>query len=86
MVFHFCLPIFLIIVGIVGILLSRKNILLIIISLELLLLCMNYNFVMFSQLIDDIMGQVLSLLVVGIAASESALGIAIIISYHKFYK
>nr|YP_010049256.1 NADH dehydrogenase subunit 4L [Pleurostomum flabellatum]QPL15633.1 NADH dehydrogenase subunit 4L [Pleurostomum flabellatum] len=83
MIFHLVVPMFIILIGILGLLLSRKNILLIIMSLEILLLCVNYNFILFSQIIDDVMGQVISLLIICVAASESALGLAIIILFYK---
>jgi NADH:ubiquinone oxidoreductase subunit K len=45
----------------------------------------NYNFVFFSQMLDDVMGQTFSLFILSVAAAESAVGLAIIISYYKFY-
>lgn len=85
MIFHLFIPLLLFIVGIFGIFLSRRNILLVIMSLELLLLSINYNFVFFSQMLDDVMGQTFSLFILSVAAAESAVGLAIIISYYKFY-
>lgn len=55
----------------------------ILISLELALLSININFVVFSLYLDDLLGQVFSLLVLAIAASESALGLAILIVYYR---
>lgn len=85
MIFHLIIPLLLFVIGIFGILLSRKNILLVIMSIEILLLSINYHFVFFSQILDDIMGHVVSLVVLSIAAAESALGLAIIITYYKFF-
>ncbi len=85
MIFHLIIPFFLFIVGIFGIFLSRKNIILVIMSLELLLLSINYYLIFFSYFLDDLLGQVFSLLILSVAASESAIGLAIIISYYKLY-
>ena len=83
MLFHLLIPLFLFIVGIFGILLSRKNVILILMSLELLLLSMNYYLIFFSTYLDDLMGQFFSLIVLSVAASESAIGLAIIIKYYQ---
>lgn len=86
MIFHLMVPFLLFVIGIFGILLSRKNIILVVMSLELLLLSINYCLIFSSYLLDDLLGQVFSLLVLSVAASESAIGLAIIISYYKLYK
>lgn len=86
MVLSILLSIFLFILGIAGILLSRKNIILIIMSLELLLLSCNYNYILYSLYLDDLMGQVFSLLILSVGASESAIGPALVISYYRTYK
>lgn len=86
MILSILLSIFLFILGISGILLSRKNIILIIMSLELLLLSCNYNYILFSIYLDDLMGQVFSLLILSVGASESAIGLALVISYYRTYK
>ena len=86
MILSILLSIFLFILGIAGILLSRKNIILIIMSLELLLLSCNYNYILYSLYLDDLMGQVFSLLILSVGASESAIGLALVISYYRTYK
>lgn len=86
MILSILLSIFLFVLGISGILLSRKNIILIIMSLELLLLSCNYNYILFSIYLDDLMGQVFSLLILSVGASESAIGLALVISYYRTYK
>ncbi len=86
MILSILLSIFLFIIGIAGILLSRKNIILIIMSLELLLLSCNYNYIFFSIYLDDLMGQLFSLLILSVGASESAIGLALVISYYRTYK
>ena len=63
--------------------LARKHVIIILISLELILLSVNINFVAFSVYLDDILGQVYALLVLTVAASESALGLAILITYYR---
>lgn len=65
-------------IGLMGIVLNRKNILIIIMSIELLLLAVNLNFAAFSIYLDDVVGQIFVLFVLTIAAAESAIGLAII--------
>ena len=86
MILSILLSIFLFIIGISGILLSRKNIILIIMSLEILLLACNYNYILFSIHMDDLIGQIFSLLILSVGASESAIGLALVISYYRTYK
>ena len=70
-------------IGLIGIILNRKNILIIIMSIELLLLSVNLNFAVFSIYLDDIVGQIFILFILTIAATESASGIAIITAFYK---
>lgn len=63
--------------------LSRKHVIIILISLELILLSININFVVFSIFLDDLLGQIYALLVLTVAAAESALGLAILIVYYR---
>jgi len=86
MLIYLLLPNFLFVIGIIGIFLSRKNIILIIMSLELLLLACNYNYLIFSLYLDDILGQIFSLAILTVGASESAIGLALVICYYKTYK
>nr|YP_009329936.1 NADH dehydrogenase subunit 4L [Didymosphenia geminata]API83123.1 NADH dehydrogenase subunit 4L [Didymosphenia geminata] len=65
-------------IGLMGIILNRKNILVIIMSIELLLLAVNLNFAAFSIYLDDIVGQIFVLFILTVAAAESAIGLAII--------
>ena len=76
---HFFFTFFLFCVGLFGIILNRQNIIIILMSIELLLLSINLNFIYFSIVIDDIMGQVFSLLILTVAAAESAISLAIMI-------
>jgi NADH-quinone oxidoreductase subunit K len=70
-------------IGLVGIVLNRKNILITIMSIELLLLSINLNFAAFSIYLDDIVGQIFVLFILTIAAAESAIGLAIITVLYK---
>lgn len=70
-------------IGILGIVLNRKNILIIIMSIELLLLSVNLNFAAFSIYLDDMVGQVFVLFILTIAATESAIGLALITILYK---
>nr|UXN44162.1 NADH dehydrogenase subunit 4L [Navicula sp.] len=69
--------------GAVGLMLNRKNILVAIMCIELLLLAVNLNFILFSLYLDDIFGLVFVLFVLTIAAAESALGLSVLTVYHK---
>jgi NADH:ubiquinone oxidoreductase subunit K len=71
------------IIGSFGMFLSRKHIIIILISLELILLAVNINFVIFPVLLDDFLGQIFALLVLTVAAAETALGLAILIVYYR---
>jgi NADH-quinone oxidoreductase subunit K len=70
-------------IGMIGLVLNRKNIIIMIMSLELMLLAVNLNFIMFSIYLDDIIGQVFVLFILTIAATESALGLAILTTYNN---
>lgn len=71
------------IIGMLGIFLIRRHIIIILMSIELMLLAVNINFVVFSVYLDDLLGQVYCLLVLTIGAAETALGLAILIVYYK---
>jgi len=70
-------------VGVLGLVLNRKNILIILMSIELMLLAVNLNFVVFSVYLDDILGQMFALFILTIAAAESAIGLAILVVYYR---
>ncbi len=70
-------------IGIFGIFLNRKNVIVILMSIELILLAVNINFVAFSTHIGDLMGQVFALLVLTVAAAEVAIGLAILVVYFR---
>ena len=70
-------------IGVCGIALNRKNILIMLMSVELLLLSINLNFVLFALLIDDILGEIFSFFILTVAAAESAIGLAILVIYYR---
>jgi NADH-quinone oxidoreductase subunit K len=69
--------------GIVGIFLNRKNVIIILMSIELILLSVNINLVAFSTFLGDIVGQVYALIVLTVAAAEAAIGLAILVAYFR---
>ena len=69
--------------GIFGIFLNRKNVIIILMSIELILLAVNINFVAFSVFLGDLVGQVFAMLVLTVAAAEAAIGLAIIVVYFR---
>lgn len=66
-----------------GLIKNRQNILIIIMAVELLLLSLNLNFIIFAVYLDDLYGQIFSFFVLTVAATESAVGLAIIIVYYR---
>jgi NADH-quinone oxidoreductase subunit K len=71
------------VIGVFGIFLNRKNIIIILMSIELMLLAVNINFVAFSTHLGDIGGQVFTLFVLTVAAAEAAIGLAILVCFHR---
>jgi NADH-quinone oxidoreductase subunit K len=69
--------------GIFGIFLNRKNVIVILMSVELMLLAVNINMVAFSSFIGDLTGQVFALFVLTVAAAEAAIGLAIVVVYFR---
>ena len=69
--------------GLSGIFLNRNNIIILLMSIELMLLSINFNFIIFSVFLDDILGQLFALLVLTVAAAESAIGLAILVIYYR---
>ena len=70
-------------IGVVGIFLNRKNIIVILMSIELILLAVNINLVSFSIFMNDISGQIFTLFILNVAAAEAAIGLAIIVVYYR---
>ena len=70
-------------VGMAGIFLNRKNIIIILMSIELMLLAVNINLVAFSRFLGDMVGQVFAFMVLTVAAAEAAIGLAILVAYFR---
>jgi NADH-quinone oxidoreductase subunit K len=70
-------------IGVFGIFLNRKNVIVILMSVELILLSVNINLVSFSTFLGDLVGQVFALLVLTVAAGEAAIGLAILVTYFR---
>ena len=69
--------------GVFGIFLNRKNVIIILLSIELMLLAVNINFVAFSVFLNDMAGQVFAMIVLTVAAAEAAIGLAILVVYFR---
>jgi NADH-quinone oxidoreductase subunit K len=69
--------------GVAGIILNRKNIIIILMSVELILLSVNLNFVAFSAQLHDLTGQIFALFILTVAAAEAAIGLAILVTYFR---
>lgn len=69
--------------GIFGIFLNRKNVIIILMSVELMLLAVNINLVAFSSFLNDLVGQVFAMFVLTVAAAEAAIGLAILVVYFR---
>jgi NADH-quinone oxidoreductase subunit K len=76
LIFHIC---------IMGIILNFRNFLVILMGIEVILLSLNLNFICFSMYLDDLYGQIVSLFILTVAASESAVGLAILIIYFRIH-
>ena len=70
-------------IGVIGIFLNRKNIIVILMSIELILLAVNINMISFSIYLNDITGQIFTLFILTVAAAEAAIGLAIIVIYYR---
>ena len=70
-------------IGVFGIFLNRKNVIVILMAIELILLAVNLNLVAFSAVLNDLAGQVMAMLVLTVAAAEAAIGLAIVVVYFR---
>jgi NADH-quinone oxidoreductase subunit K len=70
-------------IGVFGIFINRKNVIVILMSIELILLSVNINFVAFSVFLGNLVGQVFALLILTVAAAEAAIGLAILVVYFR---
>ena len=71
------------VIGIFGLFLNRKNVIILLMSIELMLLAVNINLVAFSSYLGDLVGQVFTLFILTVAAAEAAIGLAIIVSFFR---
>lgn len=71
------------VLGVLGIFLNRKNVIVILMSVELILLAVNINLVAFSAFMGDLVGQVFAMMVLTVAAAEAAIGLAILVIYYR---
>ncbi len=70
-------------IGVFGIFVNRKNVIIILMSIELILLAVNINFVAFSTYLNEISGQVMAMFVLTVAAAEAAIGLAILVTFFR---
>ncbi|GAD59795.1 NADH-quinone oxidoreductase subunit NuoK [Brevundimonas sp. BAL450] len=70
-------------IGVFGIFVNRKNIIIILMSIELILLSVNINFVAFSAYLNDISGQIMAMFILTVAAAEAAIGLAILVTFFR---
>ena len=70
-------------IGVFGIFVNRKNVIIILMSIELILLAVNINFVAFSTHLNDVAGQVMAMFVLTVAAAEAAVGLAVLVTFFR---
>lgn len=80
---YLCIAAILFTLGLFGIFLNRKNVIIILMSIELMLLAVNINLVAFSTHLNDLVGQIFALFVLTVAAAEAAIGLAILVVYYR---
>lgn len=71
------------VIGVLGIFVNRKNVIIILMSVELILLSVNINLVAFSSFLGDMVGQVFTMFILTVAAAEAAIGLAILVAYFR---
>ena len=81
----FLVSILLFFIGIFGIFINRKNMLLVIICLELILLTINFSFLLTAFYLDDILGEIFVVLILTVAAAETSIGLAILVVYFRLF-
>jgi len=77
------IPFSIFLLGLFGIFINRKNLILIIVCIELILLSINFSFLVSSYYLDDILGQVFTIFVLTVAAAESSIGLAILVTFYR---
>jgi NADH-quinone oxidoreductase subunit K len=83
---YLVIAISLLLISFLGIIMNRTNIIMIFISIELMLLSVNFNFIIYSRFLDDILGQTYSLYFLTIGAAESAIGLGILVAFYRVRK
>lgn len=83
--YYLCLAFFLFFIGIIGIILNKRSVLLILLCIEMILLAVNLNFIFYSTYLDDIIGQIFALYILTVAAAESAIGLALLVIYYRVH-
>ena len=78
-----CVPLSIFFFGLCGIFLNRKNVLLVLMAVELILLSVNFGFLVSSSYLDDFLGQVFAIFILTVASAESAVGLAILVVYYR---
>ncbi len=73
----------LLVIGVFGIFLNRKNVIIVLMSLELILAAVNINFVAFSVFLGDLVGQVFTMFILTVAAAEASIGLAILVCFYR---
>ncbi len=86
MMLHLLMCFLLFVLGICGVFLSRKNIIITIMSLEIMLLSINLNLIFFATYLDDLIGEMFTIFVLAVGASETAVGLALVVAYYKGYR
>jgi len=81
--FYPTLAILLFLIGIIGIVVNRKNLIIMLMSIELMLLAINLLFIIYSCILDNLIGQIFALYVLVVAAAESAIGLSILVAYYR---
>jgi NADH-quinone oxidoreductase subunit K len=71
------------VLGVLGIFINRKNVIIILMSIELILLAVNINFVAFSAYLNDVSGQIMAMFILTVAAAEAAVGLAILVTFFR---
>lgn len=69
--------------ALVGIIINRRSVIIVLLSIELIFLAVNFNFIIFSVYLDDLIGQLIALFILTVAAAESAVGLAILVIYYR---
>lgn len=84
-VYYLCLAFLVFFIGIIGIVLNKRSVLLILLCIEIILLSVNLNFIFYSTYLDDIIGQLFALYILTVAAAESAIGLALLVIYYRVH-